>query len=68
MRIVGEARDDMPMQVRHLVPQAGNIHLRWREELDQRPLQSEYDAHQVHTLRRSQVMHFFHMLSPNDSA
>jgi len=62
------ARDDMPMQVRGEIAQAGKIDLVRIHCLAYRCFDSKYSRHQVCSLGDGQVGHFLDMLPPDHPA
>ena len=58
MRIVAKTRNHMPMQVRHLIAEARQIHLVRLVQLAQHLLDPKDDMHHPIALGRLQVGHF----------
>jgi hypothetical protein len=47
MRVVQEARNQVPVQVRHEIAETRHVHLVRREQRAKRGLDTKHDAHQV---------------------
>lgn len=68
MRVVGVPRNDMPMHMRHLVAETGEIDLEWRETGAHGALQRENAAHQVVAVGDLEIGHFGRVRLPDDAA
>src|SRR5215470_3030547 len=58
VRIILEARDDMPVQVRNLIAQAREVDLVGVQHLDQGPLEREHHSHDLTLAVGIEVVHF----------
>lgn len=68
MAIIMPARDDVPMQMRRQVAQAGEIHLVGSEQGTDDSLDCENDVHQRLALGRFEIGHLAHMGGPDNPA
>src|SRR5262245_8039684 len=68
MRVVTEARYDMPVQMGGHVAQAGEVDLVRSHQLAQCRLDRQYDAQEVRALARRQIGHFLDVGIPDDPA
>jgi hypothetical protein len=68
MRIVGKARNHMPVQVRDHVAEAGEIDLVRPQQLAQGLFDAEHHGHAVGAVGGGEVAHFLHVRIPDHAA
>src|SRR3989344_3023810 len=66
--VVSKTRNNMPVQMRNLVTQRGQIDFVRMHRFSQNLLGNEYHRHQMRALRIREIGHFFHVVTPDDAA
>src|SRR3989344_4989293 len=67
VRVIHKAWDDVPVQMRGLVSERGQIDLVRLEQIVQHLFDGEHHVHEVLTGARIQLCHFFHVRLPDDA-
>ena len=65
MTIVNPTRDEMPMEMRHDITEAGQIDFVGLEDLAQQGFDLPYNGHEVVPIGAIEVGHFCNMAAPN---
>ncbi len=68
MPVMMESWNNVPMQMGHYVPQAGEIDFIGMKQFTQHALHTQHNAHDVLLLCGIQITHFFDVGEPNNPA